>query len=168
MKKLLLAAAALGAVASTPAMATTGDSTATYEVSGTVNASCNANTGGTIAFTTITTNSDGTLASGQSKTSGASAVYCNGVNSTITVSGSSIVNSVAADNAEFTGTLTFTPSAKIDGAAGIVNVGAGTTALGAKAGDLTVTAGSLTATGGKRPYAGAYTGNVTVTLSPAA
>lgn len=160
MNKFLMAAAALGALATTPAMA----QSATFQVSGTVNASCGALSNGTVPFGTINTNSDGTLTAGQSASSGSQAVYCNGINSTITVSATDLVNTVAADDANFTGTLTYTTNVNFAG----TNFGTGTSqALGAKAGNMTVSANNLLANGGKRPYAGSYNGQITVTLTPA-
>jgi len=164
MKKLLVAAAALGAVASTPAMATAAPS-ADYTVTGTVAPTCNAGSGGTITFGTIALASDGTLGTNADQSSTGVNVYCNGVNATLSLAGHTIVNSPApADTTDFTKTLSFTTTATVGGSS---FTEANAQAFGAKAGSLVVTAASLSA-GGKRPYAGSYTGTITVTLSPGA
>lgn len=161
MKKVLYAAAAIGALAASPAMA----QSATFAVTGTIQASCGTINNLPIAFGTIATNADGTLTAAQSKSSASQAVYCNGINSTITVASTPLVNTVAPDDASFTGTLNYTTNVNFAGSS--FGVGA-TQALGAKAGNMVVSANNLTATGGLRPYAGSYDGAITVTLSPAA
>ncbi|MDF8335051.1 hypothetical protein [Novosphingobium cyanobacteriorum] len=165
MKKLLLAAASLGAVISTPALAAA--PSATYDVTASVPQSCNAGSNGTISFSTLTLNSDGTVASGQSASSTGTAVYCNGAAATLTLStGNTITNSAyTADAGGFTKTLTFTTTAKIGSGA---TLNEGTTTIGAVAGNLVVTASSINGLSGARPYAGDYTGSLTVTLTPGA
>lgn len=163
MKKLLLAAASLGAVVSTPALAAPTGS-ATYQVSASVAPTCNVGAGGTIAFGSLNLNDDGTVATGQNKSSGTQAVYCNAA-STLTISANNTISNgtAPADGGGFTKTLTFTTTAQI-GSGSTLNEGANS--VGPVAGDLVVTASAINGSGGARPYAGSYTGSLTVTLAP--
>jgi spore coat protein U-like protein len=156
---MMMAALAVSSLSATPALA----QSASYTVSATVAASCGALTNGTIPFGTLGIGTDGTLTSGQSFSSGSQNVYCNGVNSTITVGHTAMTTSAAATDAGgFTRTIDFTTSVNFAGS----TFGDGTTqALGAKTGTLVASANSLTATA--KPYAGSYSGTISVTLSPA-
>ena len=158
MKKLLMGAVALAAMSTTPAFA------ADYQVQGTVNAACYANTGGTIDFTTIGINATtGRLNPNQTASSGSSNVWCNGVNSTLSFSSTNnLTTTNTTSDSNFTSTLTFTPSVKLNN----VDIATGTK-IGAQSGGLVVTAGNLS-DNGLMPVAGNYTGLITVTLTPAA
>jgi spore coat protein U-like protein len=159
MKKILMAAVALTAVTATPAYS----QTATFNVSGTVNAVCSF-TGGTIAFGTINVNSDGTIATGQSASSaGQPGFYCNGAGTTLDLSHTAMTTS-ATPPGGFTSTINYTPAVVVGGSDQQVGDGTGV-AFGAKAGSLVVDARNLTATG--KLMAGAYSGTITLTLTPA-
>jgi len=156
MKRLLMAAVALVGLNAAPAMAED------FTVQGTVNAACSAITTSVINFGTIGISSTtGLLNPGQSASPTPTEVWCNGVNSTLSFTGGSISNGKGVNNANFTSTLTFTPSVTLGG-----NDVPTTTAIGAVKGSLVVTAGSLSASS-KLPTAGDYTGTITVTLAPA-
>ena len=157
MKKILMAAVAVAALASTPVYA------ADFAVTGTVQASCGAITGLPIAFGTIATGSDGSLTAGQSKSSASQSAYCNGANSTISVSHLALANGTGAAPTGFTRTIDFTTDVDFAGAHFTDGV---TQSLGAKTGSLVVSANSLTASA--KPLAGDYTGSITVTVTPAA
>ncbi|HVU29461.1 MAG TPA: hypothetical protein VHE36_03590, partial [Sphingomicrobium sp.] len=87
MKRLLMAAVALSAMATVPAAPALAQDAANFDVTATVAAKCNY-TGGTIAFGTVTTNSaTGLLDPGQSASSDDQAgFYCNGSNTTVELS----------------------------------------------------------------------------------
>lgn len=157
MKRLMMGAVALAALTTTPAMA------ADYQVQGTVNAACYANTGGTIDFGTMTIDStSGRLNGPTSASSAGSTIWCNGINSTLSFTSTGVfTGSNTSSDTAFTNLLTFNPSVTLGGSA----VTSGAT-IGAKSGSLVVTAGNLS-DGGKLPVAGSYTGLITVTLSPA-
>ena len=160
MKKLLMAAVAVSALAASPAMA------ADFAVTGTVAPACGALTDKPIGFSTITTNSDGTLPGTQDASSAPQDVYCNDVNATITVASTQVLTAAAgtpADNSSFQRTITYTADVLFAG----TNFPVGATqTLGAKAGTMVVSANNLSAT--LRPYAAAYDGLITVTLAPGA
>ena len=165
MKKIFMATLVASAFAATPAMAAT--NTADFPITGTVTASCGAITGETLAFGEIGLNADGTLATNQSKTSSSQGVYCNGGAPTITVTSTNLLTAVAApaDAGSFTKTLHFTADVNFAGTHYLAS--ASPQALGgATSGSMTVTTGNLTATA--KPYAGAYTGLIQVTLTPGA
>lgn len=156
MKKILMAAVALTALGATPAMA------ADFAVSGSVEASCGSIGDKPIAFDAILTNADGTLKTGQSKSSDGQSVYCNGSNSTISVSHAALkIGDGSGAPTNFTKTINFTT--EVDFAGSKFTDGAGLN-LGAKSGILTVTAKDLSADA--KPLAGSYTGSITVTVSP--
>jgi len=153
-------AATTMAMTVTPASA---QQTATFTVTGTVVASCGAIVGETIAFGTIGIGTDGNLTSNQSKPSGSSNVWCNGLNTKIKVSHTALVtgdNSAAPSG--FTKKIEYTPSVSFAG----TSFGDGEVTLGAKTGAMIVSANNLTAPDGK-PLAGDYTGAITVLLTPA-
>jgi hypothetical protein len=165
VKKILMAAVALTAFGATPALA----QEASFSVSGTVNAQCGAISNGTISFSgALDINAaTGALNANQSASSSSQSVYCNGVNSKISVSSTPLDNKsigAATDTADFTRTINYTP--EVDFAGVVVNAGTALS-LGAKAGTMVVSAKNLTALGGKRPYAGDYSGTITVSLAPA-
>jgi hypothetical protein len=162
MKKLLMGAVALAAMSTTPAFAV--DPSANYQVQGTVDAACYANTGGTIDFGTMSIDSTtGRLNGLTSASSAGSNIWCNGINSTLSFTSTGLLTgSNSSGDTAFTNVLTFTPSVTLGGNA----VTSGAT-IGAKYGSLVVTAGNLS-DGGKLPVAGNYTGLITVTLTPAA
>ena len=160
MKKIFIAALAASALTATPAMA----QTATYAVSGMVNASCGGPADAPIAFGTINTTTAGELAGGQSKSITQTPVYCNSTGTTIKITHSALTNTAIAPTG-FTSTISYTP---------VVDFGGHTytgdqnpaVLLGAAAGDLVVTASMLTATA--KPMAGGYTGAIVLTLTPGA
>ena len=162
MKKILMAAVALTAMAAIPA--TPAAAQAVFNVSGSVNAVCSYS-GGTIAFGTIGTNADGTIATGQSASSTAqTGFYCNGAGTTLSLAHTALTNSVTPATG-FTSTITYTPAVKVGGVDQQVGDGSGV-AFGAQAGSLVVDARSLTASG--KLMAGSYAGTITLTLTPAA
>ncbi len=159
MKKMLIATVALATFAATPSMA------ADFTVSGTVNAVCSY-TGGSISFNTIATNADGSIAGSQSASStGQAGFYCNGANTTATLSHAALSNGNASPPSGFTGTINFTPVVKVDGA-DLVTGDQSSVAFGAQAGSLVVEARTLTASG--KVLAGSYNGSITLTLTPTA
>ena len=160
MKKLLMAAVAVSAIAATPAIA------ADFAVSGTVGASCSTVIGETLAFNTIGTNASGNVTAGQSKSSGAQDVVCNGANATITVASTQVLTNASAptDSATFQRTIGFTAEVTIGGTP--YSVSASPQTIGATAGSMVVSAKNLSAA--LRPYAGSYSGLITVTLAPGA
>lgn len=154
MKTFLMGAVALAAIVATPAMAED------FTVQGTVTAACSAVTGTTIDFGTLAVDSSTGVLTTTSKSVNAGSVWCNGVNSTIAHSGSSITNTATTSDPAFTSTLGFTREVKIGTAA----FDSGDT-IGAIKGDLTVAANSLNSNG-KLPVAGSYSGIIAVTLTP--
>jgi len=164
MKKFLMAAVTFTALASVPAMPA---AAADFGVTGTVAATCNYS-GGTIDFGPISTNSDGTITSGQSKSSAAqTGFFCNGASTTLALSHSAMTNTVAAASG-FTSTILYTPAVKVGGVDKQVG-DAASTSLGAIAGDLVVDARNLSTAGGTdKLMAGTYNGTITLTLTPAA
>jgi hypothetical protein len=159
MKKILMAAVAFAAISATPAMA------ATFTVGGTVAATCGALSNGSITFTggILTSATTGALTPSQSASSSSQAAFCNGVNSTMAISGATMTTAAAAADANgFTRTLGFTPEVSFDGTV-FSGVNA-SHALGARSGAMIVSAKDLTAAA--LPYAGDYTGTITVTLTP--
>jgi len=166
MKKLLMGAAALAAMSTTPAFAT--DPGASYTVTGTVNATCYAGSGGTVAFGTIQIDSTtGKLPGSQDASTTTDNLWCNGVNSTLSFHSDGKLSTATpvSDTTNFTNSLDFTPSVSLAGhsaAASDTPV-----ALGATYGTLTVKAEDLHST--KIPVAANdYSGTITVTLSPVA
>lgn len=161
MKKLLMAAVALTALATVPAAPAAAQ--AVFTVSGSVTPTCNY-TGGTINFNTIAIDpSTGLLVANQSASSTAqTGFFCNGAGTTLAISHAALTNSTPAATG-FTSTISFTPA---------VQIGNGTpysgdqtaTAFGAQAGNLVVSANSLTATA--KPMAGTFGGSITLTLTP--
>ncbi|WP_176593725.1 hypothetical protein [Sphingobium sp. EM0848] len=161
MKKLMIGAIALAALNVAPAMAQQQD----FAVSGSVSATCSAITTSAIGFGTIGISaSTGKLNSGQSASSTATPIWCNGVASTLSFSGANsntIHNSKSTTDAAFTSDLTYTPKVTLGGSP----VTSGAT-IGAVAANLVVTADTLTSPGDKLPVAGDYSGTITVTLTP--
>jgi opacity protein-like surface antigen len=164
MKKLLMAAVALTALATVPA--TPAAAQAVFNVSGTVNAVCNYS-GGTIAFGTITTNADGTLPGTQDASSTPqTGFFCNGAGTTLTLAHSAMTTS-ATPATGFTSTINFTPAVVVGGVDKQVGDGSGV-AFGAQAGSLVVDARDLsTASATDKVMAGSYSGTITLTLTPA-
>lgn len=159
MKKLILGAVTIAAVAlpALPAAA------ATFTVTGSVTASCSAVTNSTIAFSSIGLQADGTLTASQTASSSAQAnFYCNGAGTTLTLAHTAMTNGVTAPSG-FTSTIDFTPAVKIGATDKQVGDGTGI-AFGAQAGSLTMDARSLTAAA--KPTAGSYSGSITLTLTP--
>jgi hypothetical protein len=169
MKKLMMAAVALTAMATVPATPAAATSTGQdFTVSGTVNATCNYS-GGTIAFGTITTNADGTLPGTQDASSTAQAgFYCNGAGTKLTLSHSAMTTTATAATG-FTSTINFTPAVIIGGVDSRVGDTTTDLSLGAIAGSLVVAARDLsTASATDKVMAGDYSGTITLTLTPAA
>lgn len=157
MKRILMAALALGAISATPAFA---DTVASYSVSGSVGAICSANASGSISLGNLV-DSAGTLNStgGSASDSGA---YCNGAGTTIKIEHANLTT-VGPAAAGFTTTVVFTPKVTA-GTTELTGDKPSGTHLGAFSG-LTVEATSLT-TGSDKPVAGSYAGSITVTLTP--
>lgn len=164
MKRLLMGAVALAALHTAPAMA----QSAQFTVNASVTAACGALTGQTLNIANaLNVDATGHLADSQSVSSTPQDVWCNGVNSKMTVAATPLTNQTtnAADTADFTRTINYTTDVLFAG----THFGPGNDQnLGATAGQMTVTASTLSAMNGKRPYAGAYNGTITVTLTPGA
>jgi hypothetical protein len=159
MKKILMAAVALTAMATVPA---TPAAAADFTVTGSVAAACNY-TGGTIAFGAIGTNADGTIAASQSTSSSAqTGFFCNGAGTTLALSHTAMANA-ATPASGFTSTIDYTPAVSVGGVDQQLGDGNNNT-FGAQAGDLVVDARTLTATG--KLMAGNYSGTITLTLTP--
>ena len=160
MKKILIAAMALSALASTPAFAA--NTVAAYAVTGSVTAICSAAASGSITLGSLTD------ASGNLNVTGGTAsdtgAYCNGAGTTVQVAHAALTTAGAAATG-FTNTLSFTPVV-VAGATTLTGDKASGTSLGAFSG-LSVSVSSLSA-GGNKPVAGSYSGSITVTLTPGA
>jgi len=159
MKKLLMAAVAVSALATTPAMAAT---TANYDVTGTVAAACSITGSGTLAFGALATGATNAAASTQTSTD--SAAYCNQAATTVTVTKSDLTTSPgAAVPTGFTNTVVFTP--KIETQDKTLNdVQSAGTLIGAF--NLFKVSATTTAPTANL-VAGDYTGSITITLSSA-
>lgn len=176
--KNLIALAALAIVA-TPAAAFAADGN--VDINGSVAAVCkfNAPTSATITLNEMA-DGDGFLnaAVGNGKTATLTG-WCNGVHSTMAVTATELTGSVSAGGASgFTSRVDYTATAATHSASANAAVsasdtttvaGAGTAAnLGLFADTVTVTLSNLApGAAGARLVAGAYTGNVKVTLTPA-
>ena len=112
MKRLMIGAVALTALAATPALAT--DPSADFQVSGSVSAVCSA-TGGTVDFGNMSiSSSTGRLSGATSVSSTGSDAWCNGVNSTVSfTSTGKLTGSNSTTDTAFTNELSFTPSVKL-------------------------------------------------------
>lgn len=166
MKKYLMMAAALVAVSATPAMA------ATYDVKANVDAFCTTLTGSTgssadLDFGTLNVGADGKLTGSYTKNSSQANVVCNGSNTSITVTKTSMTNSATlTDTNNFTNTIDYTPTVTLAGHS--VTVDGSSHAIGELVGTLSVTADTLAPSGGKALLAGSYAGTIVVTLTPTA
>lgn len=153
-------AATTMAMTVTPASA---QQTSTFTVTGNVAASCGAIGNDTIAIGQIGIGTDGTLNTGQSKSTGSSNVWCNGLNTKIKVSHTALLTGdTSPAPSGFTKKIDYTPNVSFAG----TNFGDGEVTLGAKTGAMIVSANNLTAADGK-PLAGDYSGAITVVLTPA-
>ena len=163
MKKLLMAAVAASALVATPAMA----QVSTYTVSGSVASICSASPTGTIAFGSLINASTGFLSATSQPATADTGAFCNGAGTTVQVAHVDLVNTTTTQSgaapAGFTKTVTFTPKV-VTSVGALSGDQAALTALGAFNG-ITVTAENLSA-GGNKPLAGAYSGSITITLSP--
>jgi spore coat protein U-like protein len=161
MKKLLMAAVAVSALATTPAFAA--DTVASYTVTGTVAAVCSANTSGSITFGALT-DGTGTLTATSKDATTDSGAYCNGLGSTITIAHSDLAHTTFTGTPAtgFTKTVTFVP--EVDTGSVVTTGDQGPTVIGAFS-QMTVRAKDLNS-GGSKPLAGSYSGSITVTLSP--
>ena len=165
MKKLLMGAVALTAVTATPALAA--DPSASFTVNGSVNNVCNIGSGSpfNINSGTINVDANGNLSGTNTGTSSSVAVVCNSGAAVINITHTALVNSGApADANGFTGTIDFVPSGTLTNGSSTVPLANGDNSTGIVNGSLTVTAGTLSTTGNAKPYAGAYVGNITVTV----
>ena len=162
IKKLLLAAVAVSAIAATPAMAA--DTVALCGISGSVGEVCSASATGSIAFGALT-DGTGTLNVTSKDAAADTGAYCNGAGTTITIAHTNLVHSTGAGTAPagFTKTVTFVP--EVDAGATTKTGDIGPVALGAFSG-LTVRAKSLATSASAKPLAGSYSGSITVTLTP--
>ena len=175
MKRLLVAAAAVAAVATAaPAFAET------TTISGNVPAVCQVTqTNSAINVGTLSANSAGVVS-----VTGATAPFqdlangfCNGVSSTITVSATPLTSDVtipASQQGSFTNRVDYSFSFLVDGAnVGAVDTASGTGVNNAIVGLFDGTLGTDSDlapanTGGKRLVADTYEGSITFTLAPAA
>ena len=159
MKKLLMAATAASALAASPALAAT---TADYAVTGNVAAVCSVTAAGTVDFGALTGTNGAYSNSGISTEVTDSAAYCNQAATTVTISHTNLTTTTTGTlPATFTTTVVITPVVTADsGAFGDVTGGTigAFSSLKVKA---TATAPTL------KLIAGAYTGSITITLSPA-
>lgn len=159
MKKILMAAVTLAAIASVPSTASAAD----FTVSATVAPVCSYS-GGSIAFPTLTVQSDGTLSANQSSSStGQTGFYCNGAGTTVALSHVAMTTSASAPG--FVNSINFTPVVTVGGTDLVTGDKTAGTSFGAQSGSLVVTAKNLTA--GGKVIAGDYNGSITLTLSPA-
>ena len=158
MKKTLMAAVALTAFGATPAMASD-----TFTVSGSVAPTCSAVADKSLAFNGLSVDSaTGILNDTRSVSSEAQYVFCNGSNAKIAIAKTNLSNATAAPSASFTNVISYDAEVKIaDTVLGDDNDSAFI------AGNLVVKASNLSSAG-KIPVAGAYSGTVTVTLTPGA
>lgn len=157
MKKTLMAAVALTAFGATPAMASD-----TFTVSGSVAPTCSAVADKSLAFNGLSVDSaTGILNDTRSVSSEAQYVFCNGSNAKIAIAKTNLSNATAAPSASFTNVISYDAEVKI------ADTVLGDTDSAFIAGNLVVKASNLSSAG-KIPVAGAYSGTVTVTLTPGA
>ncbi len=164
MKKLLMAAVAVASIVATPAMAA---AAAQYDVTATVNPVCGAVAGGTITFGTSVTNASGDIAASATAPGTAdSTAYCNGFNSTVTVTHTAmaLLSPPATLPSNFSTSINFTPVLTSNGLNTPISGDPSGVTIGAFS-SLTVSA--KTPTSSARPFAGNYAGSITVTLTPA-
>ena len=180
MKKLLLAATALSLMAA-PAFAQSGPSaapasTATVNITGWVNASCTAVTGGPFALNNISGATPGSLST-DSFTSTAIPVTCNGANTTVTVEAEPLkrTGTPITPPAGFTTTINYTATLGM-APGGVTQAttaptdtsaagGPGTTVLvGLTNGNFNLVVSALNATG--LVVAGSYAGDTKVVVTP--
>ena len=166
MKKILMAAVALTAMASTPALATA-DPSATFTVNGSVANTCNIGAGSpfNINSGTISTDVNGNLSGTNTGTSSSVSVVCNDAGAQINIAHAALVNSSApADGNGFTKTIDFVPTGTLTNNSVTSGLVEGDNNTGVVNGTLTVTAASLSTASSAKPYAGSYSGTITVTV----
>jgi hypothetical protein len=156
MKKLLMTAAALSALAASPAMAAT---TANYDVTGTVAAACSISASGTLAFGSLASGATNTTLTTQSSTD--AAAFCNQAATTVTVAHTNMTTGASAPTG-FTNTVAFTPRIATQATTLTGDQTAGT-ALGAF---NTLTVSAIPTQPTANLVAGSYSGSITITLAP--
>ena len=159
MKKILMAAVAITAIYATPAMS----NTVSYDVTGTVGATCSAlpakSAANTVKFGTIGTDLAG-KAVATAATSFDITFFCNGSNASVAYSADNagkMTNAAGANNSTYTNVITFSPDVKYNAAAFTSGgtVTSGTLTIGANSNATTLIASS-----------GDYLGAISVTLTP--
>lgn len=161
MKKLLMAAAAASALAAAPALAAT---TADYAVTGSVAAVCSVTATGTVAFGALTSGTGAYTNSGTSTEATDSSAYCNQAATTVEITHTNLSTTTTGTiPSTFTNTVVITPVVTTDGPTLTGDKAAGT-AIGAFS---LLKVKATAATPSLKLIAGAYTGSITITLSPA-
>jgi hypothetical protein len=167
MKFLLTATAILAFI---PAAASAQDVTGTVDINATVAAKCLFTTAAQTITIPELAGADGKLdaatVNGQTKTL---AGWCNGTAATMAVTATPLLNP-GSGGTSFDTHVDYTATALANAVSAddtTTLAGAGTPqTVGVFAGDIVVTLSAAASAGGKLLLAGAYTGNVTVTLSP--
>lgn len=177
MKKLIIAASLAATTLAGPALAAVGDSTGTVTIDGSVADRCLFTTpNGTISLGELSLSGSDTnpgklnaaAVDGQSATL---VGWCNGTSAKITVEAEAIVNSdfTGSPPSGFSRVINYTATANADGEDATdssTDAGAGDPAgVGIFTGEMTVTLSNASA-GSDLLVAGAYSGQVLVTLSP--
>lgn len=167
MSRIAVSAAFAGIALAAPAHATVPSVESTYKVTGTVVEACTVTTDKTVAFGSDITGGglDITIVSALTPATDPGTV-CNGANTAIAVSHTSMANQTFTGTApsNFSKTLTFRPVVTVAGQT--IN---GDTAADVKVGafkGLAVSADTLSAGSGNTPMAGTYEGQIKLTLKP--
>lgn len=160
MKKMMMAMLAASAAFATPAMAAT---SATYSVTGNVNAICSISAGVTLDFGNLT-DASGAFSNSASPEATDANAYCNQAATTIQIAHSDMTTAGAASSG-FTNVVGFTPVVTASSATFTGDKAAGTL-IGAFS-SLKVKAQSAAPSGGLKLVAGSYSGSITLTLTPA-
>jgi hypothetical protein len=174
MRRLLIPAVLLGLAAPAMASATVLSATGTVTVDGSVAARCQFTTGTATITLGELAKPDGTFdpttVDGQNRTLTG---WCNGTNSSMTVNAQSLTNTTAApsgfsNQVDFTATALAASQSAVDTNSTDNTAGAPVT-VGIFSGDIKVTLSSSSSHGGStlKMVAGAYAGDVLVTLTPA-
>jgi len=172
MKKLLIAAVGLTAIAATPVMASTVGTSQTYTFNGHVDALCSISGAAALDFGALT-DSSGNYVAPTAKTATDDGANCNQAGTTATIKHTDLYTTNQASTG-FTNIVPLSASLSTDQGVTIAdstNASGGTASTGTGGTIKAFTGLTVTATPGTptaRLVAGSYTGTVTVTLSPTA
>lgn len=158
MKKILMAAVAASAIASSPAMAAVAS---TYDVTGSVAGVCSISATGSIDFGALTDGTGAYSNTGTSTEATDSTAYCNQAATTVTITHTNLSTAASAPT-NFTNTVAFTPVVTTQQVTLTGDKPAGTLigAFDVFKVKATATTPSL------KLVAGNYSGSITITLAP--